>query len=420
MADHGARDHATWSASATARNWHCAGALALSLDAPHDKESIHAARGTAAHQLSEKCLRGDLDPGVFLGEIEQTKAFAITIDEEIVDSARVYVGYVNEQRHYVAGGQKWTAHIAIEQRFDLSPLGGPFDAGGTADAVISREYLRELEVVDLKHGVGVVDVIGNPQLRTYALGAMLANPGKAIDFVKVTIVQPRVGHRDGRIRSETFSVGELIDWTGDLLEAMDRSKKAIDERGSITGELTRDAWAERWLRPGKCKFCPAEGWCPALRKRAIDVAGLWFDDGNKPIINTPPDQSPEAVGRDLAALDLLEDWIAARRRLAHAMAEAGNPPTGFKLVDSHGHRKWAADEQRIVADLQKVVGLTLDDCYDRKLKSPAAIEKATGVRGKRLIQSMWLRSVTGRTLVREESDREAAGSVADRYFETEN
>jgi hypothetical protein len=38
MADHAARDHATWSASATARNWFCPGALALAAHAPPDKE----------------------------------------------------------------------------------------------------------------------------------------------------------------------------------------------------------------------------------------------------------------------------------------------------------------------------------------------------------------------------------------------
>lgn len=412
MADHGARDHATWSASATARNVHCPGALALAAGAPQQRESIHAARGTACHQIAEKCLRGDLEPYTFLGSVERTKETDVTIDEELVASAEMYVGYVRLRA-------KTAAWLKIEQRFDLAALGGPFDAGGTADAALYWSEERLLEVDDLKNGMGVVDAVGNPQLRTYALGALLANPGLPVERVRVTIVQPRAALRGEYIRSDEFHVADLMDWTADLLDAMRRSKQAMDEFAAVTGELTREAWAEKWLRPGKCKFCHAEGWCPALRKKAQDIAGLWFDDLDQPRINAPAEQSPEAVARDLAALDMLEDWIKARRAYAHALAEAGTPPPGYVLVDTQGHRKWGAAEAKVVADLKAVAGLDPDDVYDRKLKSPAAIDKLLGKEGAKKITSMWMKPVTGKTLVRADAtDRPAAAGLAERYFET--
>ena len=57
-------------------------------------------------------------------------------------------------------------------------------------------------------------VTGNKQMRTYALGALLAHPGKAVDTITVTIVQPRANHPDGIIRSETFDVVERIHAAG--------------------------------------------------------------------------------------------------------------------------------------------------------------------------------------------------------------
>ena len=227
------------------------GALALSGAAPADRESEHAARGTACHQIAEKCLRSHtgLDASHFVGKIEKTQQREVEIDEELADSAQLYVDYCR-----AIASTYW-----IEERFSLSQLNPPFDAGGTGDFVNFDETTQMLEIVDLKNGMGVVDAKDNPQLRTYALGAMLQHRALPVRIVKVTIVQPRAPHKEGRIRSEEFHIADLADWTRDLLAAMRLSKRAIDEYAGVTGELTRDAWADKWLRPGKCKFCPAEG-----------------------------------------------------------------------------------------------------------------------------------------------------------------
>ncbi len=70
---HHDREHSVWSASATERNWRCAGAIAMETISPEDKESEHAARGTAAHEISEKCLRGGGQALDYIGEIVNTK-----------------------------------------------------------------------------------------------------------------------------------------------------------------------------------------------------------------------------------------------------------------------------------------------------------------------------------------------------------
>lgn len=448
MADHGARDHATWAASATARNWNCAGALTLAQFAPPQKEGIHSARGTACHQISEKCLRTGVDAVSFLDTVEKTKEHEIAIDEELVNSAQEYVDYVRDRieweystfsmdgGHYEsfsgAGTQMW-----IEERFDLGSLGTPFDAGGTADAVVLNPDEKILEVVDLKNGMGIVDVNENPQLRTYGLGALLKHQGLDVDRIRVTIVQPRAPHKDGRIRSETFHVADLVEWTADLLAAMRRSKQAMDEFEACIVEPKRDVlqvwkrdtmppvntvlfadWNAKWLKPGKCTFCPVEGSCPALKRDALSVAAVWFDDMDTPRLgNSALDTSPEALARDLDMIPMLEDWIKARRAFAHSQAETGVEIPGYQLSDKIGNRKWA-DEDRVVKDLQNI-GLAYDDMHaEPKLKSPAQMEKVLGAKRKALIEPFVVREVTGTNLVSvTKTSRPAAKSTAAKYFE---
>ncbi|TGT76193.1 MULTISPECIES: DUF2800 domain-containing protein [unclassified Mesorhizobium] len=412
MADHGARDHATWSASATARNVHCPGALTLAQFAPPQRESLHSARGTACHQIAEKCLRTGVDASSFLGEIEKTKEREIEIDEELVNSAQEYVDYC---RFLTPDSQWW-----VEERFDLSALGTPFDAGGTGDFVSYSAIDRSLEIVDLKNGMGVVDVNENPQLRTYGLGALLAHPDLDVERVTVTIVQPRAPHKDGRIRSETFHIADLIDWTADLLKAMQRSKQAMDEHAAAKGNtVLLDEWRDKWLKPGKCTFCPVEGSCPALKRDALSVAAVWFDDMDQPRLgNAALDTDPASLNRDLNMIPMLEDWIKARRALAHSMAEQGVEFEDHMLVDKIGNRKWADEIEAVTALME--AGLAEDNVYTRKPVSPAQAEKLLGSKRKALIEPFVVREVTGTNLVsRAKTTRSAAKSKAETYFEAQ-
>lgn len=423
MVDHGTRDHATWSASSTARNWHCAGALTLAQFAPADKESIHAARGTAAHQISEKCLRSGQDASDFLGTIEATKEFQIEIDEELVNSAQMYVDYVREACIY------GIHPLWIEERFSLSELGTPFDAGGTGDAIVYNPDLKSLEIIDLKNGMGVVDVKENPQLRTYGLGALLAHQELDVDTVTVTIVQPRAQHKDGRIRSETFHVADLIAWTADLLKAMGRSKQAMDAfEKAKSNSVLMDEWSDTWLKPGKCTFCPAEATCPALRRQALAVAATYFepDTGEAKIGNLPTEMSPEKLAETLDMLDMLENWIKAVRGYAHSQAENGVELPGYILVDKIGNRKWKGDEAATAVSLLSLarehdLPITEDDIYDRKLKSPASMDKVLGAKRKGLVEDLWEKPVTGTNLVNsQKTTRPATKSKVETFFEQQN
>lgn len=423
---HADRDHSVWSASATAANWTCAGRLAMTTISPDDEESIYAAEGTAAHEIAERALRSDKNCAKYLGEIIKTKKFEIEITEEIVESAQKFVDYVDSLNDVV----NHRCELFLEQKYSLESLEPPFDAGGTCDAIVVNPVMNILEVVDLKHGRGVVDVNENKQTRTYALLALLnINPKLAsqIDYIKSTIVQPRAYHKSGIIRSETFHVADLVEWTADLMKAMGRSKVALDEFEQINGSRVKfDEWAEKNLTPGNCKFCPAEGSCPALRKKALtvapEVAKIWFED---PSLETPPTMtnqvdilSPDELAHILDGLDVLEDWIKAIRSRAHTEAEKGIKIPGYQLVEKIGNRKWAADEEKIIFDLKEKIKLDEEQIFSKKLLSPSQIEKIIGAKRKTEIANMWMNPVTGTNLVSEQkTSRSAVKTKVESFFE---
>lgn len=425
MTVHSERAHATWSASATSRNWACSGALALGATvAKLDVESEAAGWGTACHQLSEKCLKDAYRGGArkadeFIGTAEKTKQHSFDVDEEMADTAQQYVDYV------VGAFESPGCGLWIEERFSLAKLDPPFDSGGTCDAIIYNPDEKLLEVVDLKGGRGiVVEVTENKQLRTYALGALLAHPELDVVQVKSTIVQPRAPHKDGRIRSETYHVAELMEWTADLLARMALAKYADRELAQVTGALTREEWADTWLTAGShCTFCPAEGICPALEKKALATATAFFtDNGAVAVRNQPSELDPGRIAQVLDGADLLQGWLNAVRALGTRLAETGTEIPGYHLADRIGHRKFKLDaENEPPVNELYAMGVEYDDIWENKLRSPAQIEKALGAKRLKPIKAQFdaliHKPVTGRSLVSSaKSTRPAVLGKADAFF----
>lgn len=410
--NHADRDHATWSASASSRNFKCPGALALTMDLP-ETTSEAADWGTCCHQISERCLRDGGDADRFIGTTEKGKKYSFEVDEEMADTAQVYVDYVRS----VDGPGKlfW-----IEQRFSLASLNPPFDAGGTGDAVIYLPAEKRLEIVDLKGGRGVVVAAkGNPQLRTYALGAILANKGLDVQKVTVTIVQPRAAHKDGRIRAETFHVVDLLEWTADMMAAMKRSREALDRKA----DMPTAAWAATYLCPGDhCRdtFCKAAATCPALAQRALDAAGVFFDPitDEPKLANAPDSGSPEERAKRLDMLDLIEDWIKQVRAHEHRMAELGQPAPGYGLVEKTGREKWADDAEEKVREIVTQAGLAEDKWLNPgKLRTPKQVRDA--IKKAKIDADLSGLSITpsgGTNLVRLDTTSRAVVSPVNQHF----
>ena len=339
--------HAVFGASSSSRWMSCPGSVELSKGIV-ELPSEFAAEGTAAHELAERVLRTDLHPSNWLGEKIEASGFTFTVGEEMVEAVQMYVDFV---RHRAV---TYGAEPMLEHRFDLSKLQPPAPMFGTADCAFYVEGERLLHIADLKYGRGVpVSAHDNPQLKYYALGMLLSLPvNKPVRTIRMSICQPRINNFD----DAEISVEELLDFSAELLDAV---HAAIKPNAALVPSESA------------CKFCKAKGKCPALRDTALTVAQSEFGE-----ILDPAALQPEQIGELLAKADMLEEWLRGLRAMALSQAEAGVVIPGFTLQAKRATRKWV-DEDAVVewaADNE----IPYDDIIDRKLKSPAQVEKLVG------------------------------------------
>jgi hypothetical protein len=413
---HEARKHAVWAASAAHRNMACPGALTLELELPPTlrRTSVAMATGTAMHQIAERLLRGGGDAVDLVGETEQADDMGIPIDEEIAHGIDAYLTFCRDLARI--------AHSSwIEEKFSLDWLGIPFEAGGTADFVAWLHGEKQLVVVDLKGGKGVlVEALRNAQMRHYALGVLLKHPdiSAQVKTVRIVIVQPRAPHRDGLVRDEVFEVADLLEWVADLKDAMALSDEAMHAYAlARKNSVLADVWRDQWLKPGDCcQFCPAEGVCPALRHDALSLVDDWWEDD---MSNLPAGNSPEEIAADLIKLERLNDWANARRQLAQQMAESGIDIPGFMLVDKRGTRRWVEKDEKAAALLiSDATGIAEDGLYNRTLKSPAQVDKLLTASRRKQTEPLWRMEVSGKNLVqRDKSNRPEVKSLVSEHME---
>jgi hypothetical protein len=113
---------------------------------------------------------------------------------------------------------------------------------GTAD--ILGVKARKLDIADYKHGYRPVEIKGNAQVPTYGIAARREF---GIDFTqaKLTIIQPRIPHIDGVVRSEIVD-DAFLDWHQNEVE---EAIRRVDSDNPV------------FMAGRHCKFCPLEGNC---------------------------------------------------------------------------------------------------------------------------------------------------------------
>jgi hypothetical protein len=384
-------EHALLSASSAKRWMPCPGSIRLIRDLP-DVPSVYALEGTAAHEVAKLCLTENHDAIEFLGRT----VLGFEVDEEMAEAVQLHLNTVRANYDPAAGDI-----LYIETRFVLDDLNPPEKMFGTADVVIYKPYARKLIVIDFKYGVGIiVSAIDNAQGRYYGLGAALKLREHPVVEVEVVIVQPRAETAEGTVRSETVGAVQLLEWSSWLLERAAETQKP--DAALVPGQHCRET------------FCPAAGFCPALRAYNEKIAQAEFDTLNPSRPALPPAEmlTPEQVKHVLEGSDLLAFWVKSVRAYAFQLFREGKPVPDWKIVDNRGRNKWIKDDPEIAAQLQIELELPEDHLWKpRKLKSPFQMSKGLKAPMKKALKAYYEKKSGGVTLARE-TDRRPAKDVS--------
>ena len=340
--------HALLSASGAHRWLECTPSAKLELQFPQST-SEYAAEGTAAHELCELTAR------YFLGEISEMDyenrrdelAKGSYYNAEMQECANDYAKFVLEKTNAAREACE-DAFTELEVRVDFSKY--VKDGFGTGDCIIVADKI--LEIIDFKYGKGVrVEAAGNPQMRLYALGALLKYDSLFdIETVRMTIFQPRLSSVQS---SDEITVEELLDWAENYVKP--RAKLAYKGEGEFAP--SEEA----------CKFCRAKEQCRARAEKNLKL----FDEAHDSLLITP-----EEAGAILEKAGDIQAWLADLENLVSSTLLAGQTVTGWKMVEGRINRKFV-DELKVV-EAMKNAGYDESLLYERKLITLTQMEKDFG------------------------------------------
>jgi hypothetical protein len=402
MTTHNA-EHAWLSPSGSKKWFACPGSLVLEAPIPNES-NIHADRGTACHTIAARCLTEHYQASKWTEEDivvsrpgEEQRS--VTFTDELVAITQTYVDAV---RRHTIGALEWH----VEQRLEFSEFVGVPNQFGTTDALIvvpmdsSAEGSVELQVHDAKFGHKPVEVLGNTQLRIYALGALRKlDLQYDIKQIRLFIHQPRI--REEGIE-EVIPVEELLAWGNGRLRS---AAVSVVNAKRDYGKIAMQVWDETYLNPRpnskECEYCRAMATCPNITKWIVDTVS----DGSTPNVEdfTVAEPSVYTPAPDLSFMmeqvPLIEDWCtAARAEMERRLIAAYNDPKvvnalGHKLVLGRaGPRKWI-DKDAAEKALRDTYRLKLELAFNLKLKSPTQVEEELvkgGILGKRKWEKLQL------------------------------
>lgn len=410
MTSHVNRKHARFSPSGSKRAIMCPGSIRMQEGLPNTS-SVFADEGTAAHQLSEHCLKTGKDPAEFLDcfvnlGVPETDMISdetvgdrsFKVDDEMVDGVQTYLDTCRE----VISLSSPDLEYAFEQWVDLSNIAGM--EGGTADFASYDPVTKRLTVIDLKYGKGTpVEVPENTQLLCYALGVVNRYHNRGIGDVELIVVQPRCPHAEGPVRRWETDAVTLLEFEHDLATAA-LATEAPD------APLVAGEW---------CKFCKAEAFCEAKRARVLDIASAEFGPyDDQPTLPVVTQMAPDELARVLRLRHEIASWMARVDEFAHAEAAHGRSPTGFKLVAKRATRKWRDEDEAAAA----LVAADLTDIWtEPKLLSPAKIEPKMPGKNKaeraKALEALTVKESSGSVLAPEEDPRPAIKAGVEEFAE---
>lgn len=382
------KTHAELSPSGASRWMRCPGSVALSRGL-EDTGSHYARWGTVCHEVADLILQdviadGKWDPRCaesYIGRVFEVEGHELEFDMEMADCVNDYIAHVESF---------WAPDVVLlpETQVPLEHITGEKDATGTSDCVIVYPRLREICVIDLKGGKGVmVDAEENKQGLMYASGTieeydLLYGP---FDKIRIVIIQPRLNH-----------VSEWLLEMDEFEERIAEIKAAVKQVRLCEKDIADGVpWdTTGYLTPGEdqCRFCPAarNKLCPALDGMVVDTMSKTAPPARAdefPDLTLPkkaaaavPDESVdhEALAEAWRALPLIEKWIEGVRNAVHSRLHDGKPVGSgdhqLTLYEGKRGARYWTDEDAAEERMRKS-RVKADDRFTKTLISPTQAEK---------------------------------------------
>lgn len=343
--------HSSIGPSSAKRILACPGSVALVAKAPPQESSPYAEEGTRAHEVAELYTL--------------SKPLPSWATEEMVEGAKMYAGLLEDIMIFAE-------NIQIPLKLETKVLASSIreDAWGTCDAFLMAD--DELDVIDYKFGKGLaINAFMNEQLLQYALGVMdtfYLTPKK----IRLWIVQPR----NGGISKWEIDPSVVYNFRDRMRAALNSNELAIN---------------------GACRWCPALAFCPKQLEQIQEKFNVVL---SAPIQNFPDIEniSAEQFKIYLDNAELLESWVKAVKSQAFSSIGRGMVIEGYELTEGLGNRKWKDDKEleQVLANVYHMG----DAVYDKKLKSPAQMEKVVA---SDILAPFTIRESTGKRLTKTET-----------------
>ena len=393
--------------STAARRIGCPRSYKLEQLVPKDERgSEYAREGTALHEIMAIALRDGVEPTAML-PFTFTAAdgsWSFTVDRQLWDDkGEPALAAFDKFCIGVEQDLGEDMRFLIERRVEFPGIPGAF---GTSDIV--GICAGEIFVMDWKFGFKTVRADDNKQLLFYAAGALnteklWVGPTTPATPVTLAIIQPLNANAGHDIVQEwTTTVGYLDAYATELKAAV--AEAARDNARQALGE---------WCGFARCKTVCNLHIAP-MAALGEKLAAL---KARQEASNGSPDDHIEWGERyaDLLEMaEIAEPLIRDIHAQAHAYAEQGAPIPGWGLEDKRaGNRTWAVDEKKLRLFFKRH-RVKMADWTERKLRSPAQIEKLAKARGIDVPEEFVARGVSsGTKLARSETITRPALSVPD-------
>lgn len=381
----------------------CTGSVFLSKELPPEPPSVHASKGTLAHEITELLVVDKINYHL-TGSDPKIRTVLTHSEGEELELATVAAELLWEK---VLGGYITGKTYGMEDRFVIDEKFGMYGHVDFWCIEPDDKAKTVLKINDYKFGVVYVAAKKNAQLAFYAYAGReeIRRAGGDIDYVKVSIIQPKWEKEP--YREAIFTNKQLDTW----------GKKFYASAHQIFVKQKPKFKVGEW-----CQYCKAKTLCPKYQKELSTKTSLKLIDGDVSVLPEPERVPDEVIRNIVLRSGELEKFLKACKAYVINRFREGRAVIGTKVVEGKSKRTWIKDPS--IGEGLQAIGIT-EPYSAPKLKGVTVIEKELkkllgSDKAAEVMQQLVTKTNPPLLLVGEDDDRPAIQDFAGMLSEVED